>query len=49
MVDSVLLHILIKKMCTLLLIITMLVKKVEFSYYLAMNNNIKEHLPEHRM
>jgi hypothetical protein len=32
MVDSVLLHILIKKICTILLIITMLMKKAEFNY-----------------
>jgi hypothetical protein len=32
MVDSVLLHILIKKICTFLLIIMMLMKKAEFNY-----------------
>jgi hypothetical protein len=32
MVNSVLLHILIKKICTFLLIIMMLMKKVEFGY-----------------
>jgi hypothetical protein len=32
MVDSILLHILIKKICTILLIIMMLMKKIEFDY-----------------